>query len=177
MLEPRPSLRVIHGGRYRHLRLGLTRVVVTERPYRSPDAVLFEENTALNMSGAGTLDATQAGTPSTHRGGSVIVRPGTPAELLLIVNRAGSRTGFRPGWLESAWDAALQEADQRRLSFLVAPLVGCIGGAKLEVSLSAVAGVLSLRQYQYPRTLELACGDLAEQAYAGLAHYAHHLRN
>ena len=97
--------------------------------------------------------------------------------MFLVVNRTGARSVPRPGWLEKAWEAAFGEAERRRLSVLVAPLIGCVGGAGLDTSLAAVAGVLSLRQYKYPRTLELACGELAEEAYAGIARHAHHIRH
>ncbi len=184
MSVERSHLRVIHGGLYREVTFGSTRLVLTERPYRSPDAVLFEENTHLAMSGsfrAGDYPAPAGGgLPRSQppvMGGSVLVRPGRPTEMFLVVNDGGSQPAVRRGWLERAWLEVFREAERLKLSFLVAPLIGGMGGAPLEEVLSSVVGVMSLGSHRFPRTIEIACGSLAEQAYAALAHYAHPVRH
>jgi hypothetical protein len=177
MLETGPSLRIIKGGRFREVQLGNARVVVTERAYRRPDAIFLEENTRLGMGGARRVSGehTPGWWEASVPGGSVQCLPGKPIEFLLIVN-AGRRGGCRPGWLEPAWRSALEHADTQAVATIVSPLIGCVGGASIEMSLAAMASVLTTGPFQR-RTIELVCGDLAPVAFEVLSGYAHPLRN
>lgn len=170
MPSERPSLRLIYGGRHRELVFGHTRLSVSETTTGVPDGVLLEENTNLTLSASPPLSTVPAA------GGSVIVRHGHPVELLLVVGNEGEG-GFRPGWLERAWEKALLESDRMHLQRVAAPLVGCIGGATLEESLATAALVLTVGRYANVRQVELVCGELAERAYATLSRYAHSVRN
>lgn len=163
-------MRLIYGGRHRELVFGHTRLSVSESTTGVPDGVLLEENTNLTLSPSPPLSAVPAA------GGSVIVRQGHPVELLLVVATEGE-AGFRPGWLERAWEQALRESDRMHLQRIAAPLVGCIGGATLEESLATAALVLTIGRYANVRHVELVCGELAERAYATLSRYAHPVRN
>jgi hypothetical protein len=165
-----PTLRLIKGGHFRETRLGETRLVVTERPYRRASAVCFEENTALSMSGAFAPGyRTGSGLFSSRpAGGTAILRKGDPLAFYLVVNERGRAVSYRRGWLESAWNEALRSADKLGAASLSAPLIGCIGGAAVETAVLTVAHVLQLNRYHRLRVVELACGGLAEAAFAVL---------
>lgn len=166
----RPHLRLIKGGRYRELVFGNTRVNVSERAMGRPDGIFLEENTTLTLSGLPAAE--QAAVP----GGTVVVRRSKPAELLLVVGEGTGRE-VRPGWLDTAWEKAFFEADRLHLQSVAAPLIGCVGGARLSESLAALAGALLLGRYANLRTVDLICGDLAGAVYAKLRRYAHPVRN
>ncbi len=168
---------MIRGGRYREMIFGQTRLLISEQANPKADGYLFEEDTLLSMS------VSQGERPlhmmETHpvRGGTSVTRSGPPAELMLIVNEARPLRRFRPGWLDPAWKAALHQADHLKLATLSAPLVGCIGGAGLDVALLAVASALTIERFANLRAVELVCADLADEAYRRLTRYAYPVRH
>ena len=61
--------------------------------------------------------------------GSVVVREGSPLELLAIVHDLELEPSWREEWIASAFAAALREADVRRISSIAIPLLGARYGS------------------------------------------------
>ncbi len=164
---------MIRGGRYRELVLGRIRVTVNERISMKADAYLFEENVRLGL--CKMNDVLKAALPL--KGGTAITAGGLPAEIYLIVDELEKAGGFRPGWLEPAWEDALRQCDRLHFERVAAPLIGCIGGSTLRQALLAFAGVAIAGRYANLRHVELVCGPLADTVFSRLKSYAHFVRN
>ena len=130
------------------------------------DAVVIEEDTFLVLSAEPIMHEPTQSLEELERElmefsppqpGSVLMRPGNPAELLAIVHELDHSPTWREEWIAAAIDAVIERAQQHQLRRLAMPLLGTIHGrfpARRFIAL--LRSALERTQPNYPRELWLA---------------------
>jgi hypothetical protein len=112
-------------------------VVMSESP-PTADALLLEEDTYLVLSadpevrepGVARLRAFhEAYTAEPAAPGGIVVREGSPLRLLAVVHDLSQEPSWREEWVAAALEAALEEAESRRVRTLAIPPLGRVHGS------------------------------------------------
>ena len=166
--QHRPHLRLIRGGLDSRCTIGGVTVHLAAMEATVPhlDAVVIEEDTFLVLSAEPSLREPAESLDELERElmefspptpGSVLVRGGTPLELLAIVHELDQTPSWREEWIAAAIEGILDVAQHHRLQVLAMPLLGTIHGrlpARRFITLLRTA--LEGRKPQYPHELWLA---------------------
>jgi len=112
-------------------------MVISESP-PTADALLLEEDTYLVLSAdpevreprvARLRAFHEAYTAEPAAPGRVVVREGSPLRLLAIVHDLSREPRWREEWVAAALEAALEEAESRRVRTLAIPPLGRVHGS------------------------------------------------
>ena len=135
----RERLRVIQGGHYFEIPHGLYRIVSApeENPPFDVDAVVYEEDTYLVLSADPRVREPRdhpvkimtkliETTPETP--GSVLVRGKFPLRFLAIIHDFNQEPTWREEWIASALNGIFKEAENRKLTSVALPMLGCLHG-------------------------------------------------
>ena len=188
--EGKAHLRVIAGGRDRHIDVGRLRVVAgpVGRPPFAVGGIICEEDTFLVMSADGEVREPDgdlvrivAGAYSTlpHQPGSVVVQEGKPVRLLAVVHDLNLEPSCRKEWVLAACRNSLLLADRRKLHHIAMPLLGSVHGVlDWETAIDLLADVLAELHVEYlqrlwllvPETDRLTVLDRLEEVLARARH-------
>lgn len=138
--DKRPRLRLIRGSYPRKVSLGSVDIVAApeNRPPFSVDALAFEEDTFLVLSGDREVRdphehqvrlMTRVIETQPEMPGSVLVRGKRPLCLLAIVHDLNQDPSWKEEWVASALDGIFREAERRRLKSIALPFVGTLHGS------------------------------------------------
>lgn len=102
-----------------------------------PEAVVREEDTWLVLSRPPVVEPPDADPPRLLREardyeprspGSVVVREGRPVALLAVVHDLDRDPTCRPGWVDEALRAVMEELHRRGVARLALPVLGAVHG-------------------------------------------------
>ncbi len=166
--QHRPQLRLIRGGLDSRCIIGGVAVHLAAMEAIIPrlDAVVIEEDTFLVLSAEPTLQEPAQSLDELERElmefsspapGSVLVRGGTPVEMLAIVHELDQSPSWREEWIATALENILDLAQQHRLRILAMPLLGTIHGRlPAQRFIALLRAALEHREQPFPTELWLA---------------------